>query len=106
MEGIMTKTGSVDLLSSLPMSPTQQREAWAFQKDTQDRFNSILTSLGKGIANSQAQRLNALGLSEEALLDLRCSSKYGLGFNDALLEKGIKSKALQGKIEKLIKSRP
>ena len=104
MERIMTKTDLVDLLSSLPIrSPIQQLGAWATQKNRHHRVTDILSSLGKGITNSQAQRLNALGLSYEALCDLRSSSKDSVEFSELLFKKGVKSKAVREKLQKLVK---
>ena len=103
MERIMTKTDLVDL-SSLPIrSCIQQLGVWATQKNTHHRVTDILFSLGKGITNSQAQRLHALGLSYEALCDLRSSSKDVVEFSEVLFEKGVKSKAVREKLQKLVK---
>ena len=106
MEKILTKTELVDVLSSLPIrSPSQQLGAWATQKNTHDRITKILTSLGKNVTNAQAQRLNALGLSYEALQDLRSSCTDKEEFGEALLKSGVKSKPVREKLQKLVRPR-
>ena len=84
-------------------STTSKLGAWATQKNRHHRVTDILSSLGKGITNSQAQRLNALGLSYEALCDLRSSSKDSVEFSELLFKKGVKSKAVREKLQKLVK---
>ena len=102
----MTKTGLVDLLSSLPFrSPSQQLGAWATQKNTHDRITQILTSLGKRVTNAQAKRLNDLGLTYDSLQDLRSSCRDSEEFSKALLDRGVKSKPLRDKLSTLIKPR-
>lgn len=106
MERIMLKTGLVDLLSSLPVrSPSQQLGAWATQKNTHNRVTQLLTSLGKQITNAQARRLNELGLSFEALQDLRSSAKDRDGFYKALQDSGVNSKPLREKLNTIVKPR-
>ena len=105
MERIMVKTDLVDLLSTLPVrSPSQQLGAWATQKNTHNRITQILTALGKRITNAQARRLNDLGLSYEALQDLRSRCPGSKEFSKALLDSGVRSKPLREKLSSLIKT--
>lgn len=104
MVKIMLKTGLVNLLSSLQVrSPSQQLGAWATQKNTHNRVTQLLTSLGKRITNAQAKRLNELGLSYEALQDLRSSTKDRDGFYKAIQESGVNSKPLCEKLNAIVK---
>lgn len=107
LERIMLKTDLVHLLSSLPVKSTaNQLGAWAMQKNTHNRVTQLLTSLGKQrVTNAQAKRLNELGLSYEALLDLRTSSKSRDDFCDALLKSGVRSKPLRERLGSIIQSR-
>ena len=63
----------------------------------------ILSSLGKRVTNAQAKRLNELGLSFEALQDLRFSSKDSEEFSKALLDSGVRSKPLRDKLCDIVK---
>ena len=58
----------------------------------------ILSSLAKQVTNAQAKRLNELGLSFEALQDLRLSSKDSEDFSKALLDSRVRSKPLHDKL--------
>ena len=101
------KTELVDRLSSLPVRSTaQQLGAWATQKNTHNRITQILTSLGKRVTNAQAKRLNELGLSFQALQNLRSSCKDSEEFCKTLLESGVWSKPLRDKLSTLIKPSP
>ena len=106
MERIMVKTELVHLLSTLPVrSPSQQLGAWATQKNTHNRITQILTSLGKRVTNAQAIRLNELGLSYEALQDLRSACTDNEEYSKALLDSGVRSKPLRDKLSALVKPR-
>ena len=63
----------------------------------------ILSSLGKRVTNAQTKRLNELGLSFEALKDLRSSSKDSEEIGKALLDNGVRSKPLRGKLCNIVK---
>ena len=98
------KTELVDLLSGLPViSATQQLGKWTTQKNTHNRVTQLLASLGKRVTNAQAKRLNQLGLTLEALQELRGSCKNNEEFGKALLRRGVKSKPLREKLCSIIR---
>ena len=47
--------------------------------------------------------MNELGLSYEALQDLRTSRKSNVDYSKALLDRGVKSKPLREKLSSIIK---
>ena len=99
LERIIVKTELVDLLSGLPVrSAAQQLGKWTAMKNTHHQVVQILTSLGKRVTSPQAKRLNQLGLTLEALQDLRSSCKNNEEFGKALLQSGVKSKPLREKL--------
>ena len=101
------KTPLVNLLSSLPVrSPKSVIDAWCAQKKKHTRNTKLLVSLGRKITANQAQRLDSLSLSYEALVELRAASKDGEDFIDALHKRGVNSKPLREKLKTLISVQP
>ena len=97
------KTPLVNLLSSLPVrSPKSVIDAWCAQKKKHTRNAKLLVSLGRKITANQAQRLDSLSLSYEALLD----GKDGEDFIDSLHKRGVNSKPLREKLKMLISVQP
>ena len=96
------KTGLVDLLSTLPVRSPAQVRCLDYPEE-HNRVTQILSSLGKRVTNAQAKHLNELGLSFEALQDLRSSSKDSEEFSKSLLESGVRSKPLHDKLCDIVK---
>ncbi len=69
------------------------------------RSDALIRSLGKpSITAAQAKRLVELGLEHSALVTLRSKSGNPEAFDQALNEKGVKSKSLRTKLAKLVHS--
>ena len=106
------ETEQQSILQPAPENPVTANKAAPLHLDVQGNSlgstheqpnTQILSSLGKRVTNTQAKRLNELGLSFEALKDLRSSSKHSEEFGKALLDSGVRSKPLHGKLCDIVK---
>ena len=103
MAELFTETALGELLASLPSrGARQQLKLWRTQKDQRERISGLLHSLGKGVTAAQAKRLYTLGLSRQALVDIRVSTATSEEFQHVLFEKGVRSRPLREKLTGII----
>ena len=55
-------------------------------------------ALGRGVTAAQAKRLDVLGLSRQALIDIREGAATAEEFKSVLLERGVRSRPLREKL--------
>ena len=105
MEEIFTNSSTVDLLSSLQKRTAKhQLQPWTTQKDQRKRTCSIIYSLGRQIT-PQAKHLDEPKLSYTVLCEIRGASRDDEDFQRALLQHGVWSKKLRGKLMSAIVKR-
>lgn len=98
---------SLDCFSKLQVySSSQQLKSWASQKGLHQRTTCLIRSLGKpSVTSPQAKKLDSLGLSYSALMELHSSARDEDDFKRTLKAKGVNSKPLQFKLWQLMKSK-